>query len=649
MDVQALRIFAGEDLKSRLLMQLEEALLTDVKLVCVGGVVNVHKTHLQLYLPEVAQWVPPSCFDFDIVVNLADEMYDQVQEAVRQMYIDDNPDLVRSMFGLLSRAQIIQLIGDNNLQEPVDEIVADNNSINFVEVKMQKEECIEEDYCVNTESEDIFNELPQQEIAVEPGERLKFTKLFPCPVCIKVFTTPHYLRLHEVKAHDSSVLISQHRCLSHPDEHFPNINRLTEHFNSEHNQRLIRDLLKKGRVAKTTAGRKKRDQVDLEKETIQLLQEPPAKQKEFVCAFCPSYATDKEESMTNHIELCHTPVECDMCYKQISSRRNLASHISYIHKVEGSGHVCQECGKEYPTMQSLRKHHDAKHAPEKRFKCDECPKSYGSKTMLKEHVESKHRDAQYPCATCGKIFGSKSLLRGHEQTHSEYRKFGCDECDKRFRTREKLKNHQSVHSNIKHPCLVCGSQFSRLETLKVHMKIHDESRAFKCDECGKLFDTSQKHKEHMNTHTGDKPFECSACGSAFSSSSSLCHHKKHCTYNIKVASMASRLELQARLPPVSPLSFQHTALSKLVTTSATDGVSLQQHPPVPITAVTVSQTLSKLTDRLHQAAAERAAAAAAAAEEVTEVVRVGEGDGDGLESVLQPEQLKTECSVEIYL
>jgi hypothetical protein len=26
------------------------------------------------------------------------------------------------------------------------------------------------------------------------------------------------------------------------------------------------------------------------------------------------------------------------------------------------------------------------------------------------------------------------------------------------------------------------------------MKIHDESKAIKCQECGKLFDTTQKHK-----------------------------------------------------------------------------------------------------------------------------------------------------------
>ena len=40
----------------------------------------------------------------------------------------------------------------------------------------------------------------------------------------------------------------------------------------------------------------------------------------------------------------------DRLINLIGCRRNLRSHMAYVHKTEGS-HVCQECGKSFPTLQ----------------------------------------------------------------------------------------------------------------------------------------------------------------------------------------------------------------------------------------------------------------------------------------------------------
>ena len=57
------------------------------------------------------------------------------------------------------------------------------------------------------------------------------------------------------------------------------------------------------------------------------------------------------------------------------------------------------------------------------------------------------------------------------------------------------------------------------------MKIHDESKAFKCDVCLKLFSTKRELKLHYRTHTGEKPFACQVCDKKFSQKINLVRHQ----------------------------------------------------------------------------------------------------------------------------
>ena len=74
------------------------------------------------------------------------------------------------------------------------------------------------------------------------------------------------------------------------------------------------------------------------------------------------------------------------------------------------------------------------------------------------------------------------------------------------------------------------------------MKIHDESKALKCDVCFKLFSTKHQLTSHFRTHTGEKPFACQFCSKRFAHKKQLRHHHQavHCGLQLPIEELARK-------------------------------------------------------------------------------------------------------------
>ena len=57
------------------------------------------------------------------------------------------------------------------------------------------------------------------------------------------------------------------------------------------------------------------------------------------------------------------------------------------------------------------------------------------------------------------------------------------------------------------------------------MKVHDESKEFKCNICLNLFSTKQIHKVHYRTHAGKKYLACQTCYKIFARKDHLLQHQ----------------------------------------------------------------------------------------------------------------------------
>ena len=211
------------------------------------------------------------------------------------------------------------------------------------------------------------------------------------------------------------------------------------------------------------------------------------------------FATNKRYFLTQHLAVhgIGARFKCDQCDKDLSTKGHLQTHRRTHNS---SPQKCNQCGKMYKTMESLKKHIANTHS-EKRLKCDECEKMFSTTSSLNVHKKAVHA----------------------------LKSFKCDQCNFRTKLNWLLKRHlNKVHNgerDILYKCDLCDFQ-GRSSDLKIHIEsVHENKKNWFCKACPYSTYRKGDFLKHMRIHTGEKPYQCKTCGKYFSWLSTA---KKHC-------------------------------------------------------------------------------------------------------------------------
>ena len=177
-----------------------------------------------------------------------------------------------------------------------------------------------------------------------------------------------------------------------------------------------------------------------------------------------------KQHLQKHVKVVHQGIryKCNYCEnKAYSNERRLKNHIKIIHEI----HACDECGKRFTAVESLRNHKIMMHIEEKLGQCDMCDKSFNDAYRLKYHKLQIHEGRTFDCTLCENSFRHKYLLQEHIK---------------------------AIHEGVKFKCLTCCKEFNRKQTLKSHVRyVHTMQRNFSCENCPYKAAQSTDLKKHV--------------------------------------------------------------------------------------------------------------------------------------------------------
>lgn len=166
---------------------------------------------------------------------------------------------------------------------------------------------------------------------------------------------------------------------------------------------------------------------------------------------------------------------CDICLKQLTSKRSLALHKSLIHSKKKSVYVnqCTKCPKGFRNQKILMLHDYKEHGGKKViYLCDICGKDLRNKYRLATHIKTKHeKSLSQVCPICGITLYMAGSIQQHINLHSDVRPFKCDQCDSAFKQKHDFTVHKRLHTGERpYKCRFCDGRFIANTNLHKHMK-----------------------------------------------------------------------------------------------------------------------------------------------------------------------------------
>ena len=245
------------------------------------------------------------------------------------------------------------------------------------------------------------------------------------------------------------------------------------------------------------------------------------------CSLCPqTYSTyHAKESLRKHMKIKHSTKRhvCDTCGKDFPSacylkRHNDGVHLGKILNKTSTQFKCPQCKYSTHRRENLNDHNSVTHLGSN-FNCTECSKSYSNSRNLKFHISKNHQGKEpeyFKCGSCEYKSGRKETLKLHIQAKHQDERHLCDLCKKTFSTEKCLRRHTRVdHLNLRHSCKTCDKTFSLRSNRNAHMEVHHERKQYICSFCPYLSNSKIIQNKHFKIfHPGKTlpyPEICHVC------------------------------------------------------------------------------------------------------------------------------------------
>lgn len=106
---------------------------------------------------------------------------------------------------------------------------------------------------------------------------------------------------------------------------------------------------------------------------------------------------------------------CEFCSYTTHSKSNMERHRD-LHLGTNRDYICEQCGKEFPSIGSLKDHISYIHVQERIYKCEQCPKAFKRKSELVRHFQTHSNVCPFVCQICNAAFKRNSQLKRHEKS-----------------------------------------------------------------------------------------------------------------------------------------------------------------------------------------------------------------------------------------
>lgn len=193
--------------------------------------------------------------------------------------------------------------------------------------------------------------------------------------------------------------------------------------------------------------------------------EDPNDRKWVFCRFCNKKLM--KNVFNRHMEI-HSGVDwqCSVCDRKMATERSLKLHMTT--HTGNKPYPCQECTETFINKNALTRHMRFHGGTVKHYNCEVCFKQLSSKVSLDAHIKRVHNDKMI-CELCKAELANKEELKFHLE--NEHEPSICGVCNKTFRLPRYLRMHEKLHFDetvVRVQCSICLKLLS-IKNIKRHV------------------------------------------------------------------------------------------------------------------------------------------------------------------------------------